>query len=76
VARRQAFGGRRAAIFYTLVATCKLHGVDPEAYLADVLQRVATTPISRISDLFPHAWAKARLAEAADATKKIAELVK
>jgi transposase len=69
-------GGRRAAIFYSLVATCKLHGVDPEAYIADVLERISTTHVSRIADLFPHNWAKARLAEAVDAAKKVAELVK
>lgn len=69
-------GGHRAAIFYTLVATCKLHGVDPEAYLADVLVRVATTPQSRIAELFPQSWAKARLAEATAAVADVAALAK
>lgn len=69
-------GGRRAAIFYTLVSTCKLHGVDPEAYIADVLERVSTTPASRIAELFPHNWAKARLAEATDAARKVAEVAR
>lgn len=67
-------GGRRAAIFYTIVATCKLHGVDPEAYIADVLDRVATHPQSKIAELFPQNWAKARLAAAAAAAKAVAEL--
>lgn len=67
-------GGHRAAVFYSLVATCKLHEVDPEAYIADVLMRVATTPRSRIADLFPHNWAKARLKEAAEAARQVAQL--
>jgi hypothetical protein len=41
-----ADAGRRAAVLMTLVNTCKLQGIDPQAYLADVLVRVATTPVS------------------------------
>ncbi len=44
----------------TLVGTCKLQHVDPQAYLADVLMRVATTPVSRITELTPRGWKKAR----------------
>ncbi|NUN48681.1 MAG: IS66 family transposase [Candidatus Brocadiae bacterium] len=69
-------GGHRAAIFYTLVSTCKLHGVDPEAYLADVLMRVATTPARNIADLFPLNWAKARLADTLAAAKAVAEIAR
>jgi transposase len=55
-----AEAGRRAAVLMTLVATCKLQGVEPEAYLADALVRVNTTPMSRIKDLTPRGWKRAR----------------
>jgi transposase len=50
-------GGRRAAILYTLIQTAVLNGLDPEAYLRDVLARIAEHPINRIDDLLPWAWA-------------------
>jgi transposase len=49
-------GGHRAAILYSIMATCKRHGVDPFAYLRDVLDRVATHPSSAIAALFPPNW--------------------
>jgi transposase len=55
-----AEAGCRAAVLMTLVGTCKLQGIDPEAYLADVLVRVATTPVSRIDELTPRGWKVAR----------------
>lgn len=53
-------GGWRASIFYSLLATCKRHGVNPMAYLTDVLERVWTHPASRIEELLPHMWQAAR----------------
>jgi transposase len=53
-------GGRAAATLYSLVATCQRHGVEPWAYLADVLERVSTHPASRVEELFPQNWAEAR----------------
>ena len=50
-------GGKRAAILYTLIQTAVLNGLDPEAYLRDVLARIADHPINRIDDLLPWAWA-------------------
>ena len=44
-------GGERAAAIYTLVETAKLNGVDPQAWLADVLARLADHPAKRITDL-------------------------
>lgn len=46
-------GGERAAAIYSLVETAKLNGLDPEAYLRDVLQRIAEHPINRIEELLP-----------------------
>jgi hypothetical protein len=49
-------GGRRAAVIYSLVASCKLIGIDPFAYLRDVLDRISTHPASRIAELTPRGW--------------------
>lgn len=46
-------GGERAAAFYTLVETAKLNGLDPEAYLRAVFERIADHPINRIDELLP-----------------------
>ena len=46
-------GGERAAAMYTLLETAKLNGIDPEAYLRNVLTRIAEHPISRITELLP-----------------------
>jgi transposase len=46
-------GGERAAAVYTLIGTVKLNGMDPEAYLRYVLERIADHPINRIHDLLP-----------------------
>ncbi|TSC32019.1 IS66 family transposase [Corallococcus sp. Z5C101001] len=48
--------GANLAGLYALVATCEANGVNPEAYLADVLLRVQTHPHSRIGELLPHEW--------------------
>jgi transposase len=58
-------GSRRAAIFYTLIQTATLNGLDPEAYLRDVLTRIADHPINRIDDLLPWHWARAHHTAAA-----------
>src|SRR5260370_21078027 len=46
-------GGARAAAAYTLIETAKLNGLDPEAYLHEVLGRLADRPINRIAELLP-----------------------
>lgn len=46
-------GGKSAAIAYTLIETAKLNGVDPQAWLTDVLSRIADHMINRIDDLLP-----------------------
>ena len=49
-------GGDRAAAIYTLIATAKLNGVDPQAWLADVLRRIADHPARRLHELLPWNW--------------------
>jgi len=49
-------GGQRAAAIYTLIETCKLNAVDPRAWLADVLSRLADHPASRVAELLPWNW--------------------
>lgn len=46
-------GGERAAAIYSLIGTAKLNGIDPEAYLRDVLTRIADHPVNRIQELLP-----------------------
>jgi len=49
-------GGRTAAILMSLCTTCKGLGVDPLAYLTDVLGRVSTHPNSRLEELLLNRW--------------------
>jgi transposase len=53
-------GGERAAILYSVVATCKAHGIDPWAYLRDVLERIPTHPNRRRAELLPRHWKAAQ----------------
>jgi transposase len=50
-------GGRRAAAMYSLIVTAKMNGVDPQAWLADVLARIAAHPAHRLDELLPWNWA-------------------
>jgi len=52
-------GGKSAAIAYTLIETAKLNGVDPQAWLTDVLARIADHKINRIDELLPWHYAQA-----------------
>jgi transposase len=60
-------GAERSAVMYTLIHTAKLNDIDPQAWLADVLKRIADTPQTRLADLLPWNWRKATVnhAEAA-----------
>jgi transposase len=51
-------GGERAAAMYSLIQTAKLNGVDPRAWLADVLARIADMPQQRLHELLPWNWKK------------------
>src|SRR5262249_49210610 len=58
-------GGERAAAIYTLIETAKLNKVDPQAWLADVLRRIADHPASRLHELLPWHWHKPTISAAA-----------
>ncbi|HJU16794.1 MAG TPA: IS66 family transposase, partial [Stellaceae bacterium] len=49
-------GGQRAAAMYSLIITAKLNDIDPQAWLADVLARIAAHPAHKIDDLLPWNW--------------------
>jgi hypothetical protein len=51
-------GAWRAAIIYSLVASCKLNEIDPFRYFRDVLARVSTHPADKIDELLPSEWKK------------------
>ena len=51
-------GGKSAAIAYTLIETAKLNGIDPQAWLTDVLSRIADHKINQIDELLPWRYAQ------------------
>ncbi len=53
-----AASGVRAANVYTLIPMPNLNGLEPEAYLADVLARIGLHPINRVDELLAWAWAE------------------
>jgi transposase len=65
-------GAENAAILYSLVVSCKLAGVDPFAYLHDVLMRIHTQPRERIAELIPREWQTRFGPEAARPTESAA----
>lgn len=58
-------GGRTAAVFYSLIASAKRHGVDPFAYLRDVLSRISDHPSNKLRELLPDQWKLAQAAKQA-----------
>jgi transposase len=61
-------GAKTAAVLYSIVATCKQLGVDPFAYLCDVLARLPNHPTASLAELLPAPWAIAAREEAAKPT--------
>lgn len=49
--------GKRAAAVMSLIHSAKLNGLDPYAYLRDVLERLPAQPSSRLAELMPQHWA-------------------
>lgn len=50
--------GQRAAAVMSLIQSAKLNGLDPYAYLRDVMERLPTQSSHRISELLPHRWTR------------------
>ncbi|HEX5235045.1 MAG TPA: IS66 family transposase [Silvibacterium sp.] len=53
-------GGKTAAVLRSLVASCQRAGIEPFLWLKDVLSRIATHPITRLTELLPHNWTPAQ----------------
>ncbi len=53
-------GGEAAATIYTLIESCKMNGVEPRTFLADVLERIGSHPADRITELIPSEWKRLR----------------
>jgi hypothetical protein len=58
-------GGRTAAVLFSFTSTCQRLGVEPWAYLQDVLTRLPATPAGQLGDLLPDHWQAARQAQLA-----------
>ena len=58
-------GGQRAAMMYSLIVTAKMNDIDPQAWLADVLARIADHPAQKLDDLLPWSWRSHQQQEAA-----------
>ena len=53
-------GGHRAAFMYSMIGTAKLNGIDPQAWLADIIARISDLPVSKLPDLLPWNWKTAK----------------
>ena len=69
-------GAWRAAIIYSLVASCKLNEIDPFRYFRDVLARVSTHPATKIDELLPSEWKKLNAEADADLGDDTAKIVR
>jgi transposase len=62
IGRFSAANGPRRTLTYTLIQTARLNDVDPQAWLADVLARIAAHPARQLDELLPWKWLPARRA--------------
>jgi transposase len=58
----EAGAGQRGAVLYTVVESCRRRGLDPFAYLKDVLTRLPAMTTRQLPEILPAAWAKSRQA--------------
>lgn len=49
---------KRSGMLYSLLGTCKMHGIEPYSWLKDVLHRIADHPVNKVQDLLPHQYKK------------------
>ena len=52
--------GQRSAVIYSVLGSCRRHGLNPAEYLYDVFERLPKAKTSEVKSLTPSAWAKAR----------------
>ena len=57
--------GENLAGLYSLIATCEANGINPLAYLTDVLGKIGSHPNAKLDDLLPHKWSPPEKASAA-----------
>jgi len=69
-------GAWRAAIIYSLVASCKLNDIDPFRYFRDVLARVSTHPAAKIDELLPSEWKKLNVEADTDLGDDTAKIIR
>jgi hypothetical protein len=67
-------GGRAAAMFYSMLATCRANDVNPYDYLADVLGRINEHPVNRIEELAPYNWKPSGVAGSASSAAWMSSL--
>ena len=60
--------GQRSAVIYSVLGSCRRHGINPAEYLQDVFERLPKAKTSEVPALTPAAWAKARRAPVRAAT--------
>jgi transposase len=58
-------GGQRAAMMYSLIVTAKMNDIDPQAWLTDILGRIADHPVQKLDALLPWSWQPRERQEAA-----------
>ena len=56
---RDADAGQRSAIIYSIIESCRRHGIEPYTYLCDVLTRLPSMTNHQIKDIVPKAWVAA-----------------
>jgi transposase len=49
---------KRSGMLYSLLGTCKMHGIEPYVWLKEVLHRIADHPVNRVAELLPHHYKK------------------
>lgn len=65
--------GQRSAVIYSVLGSCRRHGINPAEYLQDVFERLPKAKTSEIKSLAPAAWAKARRAVPPHATSSTSQ---
>jgi hypothetical protein len=59
-------GAERAAVMYSLIATCKLQGIDPSVWMSDVVRRITTQSADKLIELLPQFWSQIPVQKSAD----------